>query len=176
MNKKLVRLLSSIIILGLLTSGCVIRSKEQNDAVLNQGVFLPPTVAPTLIPTITPTPTPIIPTQPANCMSLLTFLSDQTVPDGTVFSPGDTIDKRWLVENSGDCHWNETYELRLVTGADLGVDPTQPLPPTLSGEQAIIQILFIAPSEPGSYQSAWQAYTGSGMPFGDVFYVDIAVE
>jgi hypothetical protein len=176
MKNKFVRLLSGFIILGIIASGCVIRSRVNNDAGMNQGIFLPPTVAPTLIPTITPTPTPIVPTQPVNCMSLLTFLSDLTIPDGTVFAPGETIDKRWLVENSGDCHWNETYELRLVTGADLGVDPSQPLPQTLSGDQATIQIEFIAPSEPGSYQSAWQAYTGSGMPFGDVFYVDITVE
>lgn len=165
MKQKLIRLLASILLLGLLSSGCVIRSKGQNNNGFNQGVFLPPTVAPSLIPTITPTPTPIVPTQPANCMSLLTFLSDLTVPDGTVFSPGATIDKRWLVENSGDCHWNDTYELRLVTGADLGVDPSQPLPQTPSGEQAEVQILFIAPDQPGSYQSAWQAYTGTGMPF-----------
>ena len=176
MNKKFISLLASILLISLFASGCVIRSRGDKNATVNQGVFLPPTVAPTLTPTISPTPTPIVPTQPANCMSLLTFLSDLTVPDGTVFSPGETIDKRWLVENSGDCHWNDTYELRLVTGDDLGVDPSQPLPQTLSGDQATVQILFVAPSEPGSYQSAWQAYTGSGMPFGDVFYVDITVE
>jgi hypothetical protein len=176
MKSKSILLMSLLLLLSLAMSGCVIRAKKGLAIGSQQSAYLPPTMAPTVIPTITPTPTPIIPTQPANCMNLLTFLSDLTVPDGSTFKPGATIDKRWLVENSGNCHWNETYELRLVTGDDMGVEPSQSLPQTASGDQAEIAILFIAPSNPGSYQSAWQAYTGSGMPFGDVFYIDITVE
>jgi hypothetical protein len=176
MKNKWVYLLGVLLLFGLLVSGCVIRSKNSSILSSQHSAYLPPTVAPSLTPTITPTPTPVVPTQPANCLSLLTFISDLTVPDGSVYKPGAQIDKRWLVENSGTCHWNETYQLRLVTGDDMGVEPTQALPLTPSGEQNEIQILFTAPEQPGNYQSAWQAYTGSGMPFGDVFYVDVVVE
>jgi hypothetical protein len=176
MKRKIILLLTLILLLSLSISGCVIRAKKGFILGSQQGAYLPPTMQPTVIPTITPTPTPIVPTQPANCMNLLTFLADNTVPDGSSYKPGATIDKRWLVENSGTCHWNETYEVRLVTGDAMGVEPSQPMPLTASGDQAEVAILFTAPSTPGGYQSAWQGYTGSGMPFGDVFYIDIVVE
>jgi hypothetical protein len=36
--------------------------------------------------------------------------------------------------------------------------------------------VFKAPSEPGSYRSAWQAYNPQGEPFGDPFFIDFVVE
>ena len=141
-------------------------------------------MAPTLPPppTETPAPTtaPTLGAQSAGpnveCQDLLSFLSDVTIPDGTVVGPDSTLDKRWEVENSGNCNWDSTYRVRLIAGSEMGAQPEQALYPARSGSRAVIRIVFKAPSEPGAYRSAWQAYNPQGEPFGDPFFIDIVVE
>jgi hypothetical protein len=102
-------------------------------------------------------------------------VEDLTIPDGTQVAPGQIIDKRWRVENVGDCNWNEFYRLRLVAGPDLGSPSEQALYPARSGTQAMIRAFFVAPAEPGVYRSAWQAYDPQGRPFGDTVFIQIIV-
>ena len=133
-------------------------------------VYLP---SPTPSPAITaefrpPTPTPI-------CSNELRFLEDVTIPDNTQIAPGTLIDKRWKVENAGQCNWDDRYSLRLVDGQDIEAPLEQALYPARSGTQAIIRILLIAPIEPGAYHSAWQAYDPTGNPFGDIIYVSFVI-
>ncbi len=115
------------------------------------------------------TPTPA-------CIAGLTFLDDLTIPDGSSVSPGTLLDKRWLVENSGSCNWNQSYRLKIIAGPDLGAPNEQALYPARSGTQAVIRIAFIAPAEPGAYRSAWQAFSPQGEPFGDPFFIEIIVQ
>jgi hypothetical protein len=98
-----------------------------------------------------------------------------TIPDGSQVTLGETLDKRWEVENSGTCNWDERYSLRLVAGDDLGAQAQMGLYPARSGTVAPIRILFTAPSEPGQYRSAWQAYGPDGEAFGDQIFIDIVV-
>jgi len=141
--------------------------------------FLPPTIA---LPTATPTSLPLEPeTEPApsptpSCSDLLTFLDDVTIPDGTVVLPGEKLDKRWQVQNTGTCNWDDHYRLKLSAGPDLGASPDQALYPARGGGLAVIRILFTAPLEAGNYRSAWQAYTPDGKPFGDPFFIEIVVQ
>lgn len=120
-------------------------------------------------------PAPSLPTPTLDCEDGLWYISDLTIPDGTLVSPGDTIDKRWQVENSGSCNWNEGYRLRRISGEALGVPGELALYPARSGTRAVIQILFTAPAEPGTYRSAWQAYNPQGEAFGDPVFVEIIV-
>ena len=64
------------------------------------GPYIPPTLAPTPLPP-TPTPTPEASSQSEagtpRCTDVLTYISDITVPDGTIVAPESTIDKRWEV-------------------------------------------------------------------------------
>lgn len=149
-----------------------------------QEVFRPPTpvgdsvpTATTIIvsPTVQETPADSS-TAAASCRDNLTFLSDVTIPDGTVVQADATLDKRWEVENSGNCNWQENYRIRLIAGPDLGAQQEQALYPARSGSKAVIQILFQAPAESGSYRSAWQAFNPQGEPFGDPFFIDVTVE
>ncbi len=110
------------------------------------------------------------------CIDNLTFLSDVTIPDGTEVQPIATLDKRWEVKNSGNCNWDDRYRLRLIAGPDLGAAKEQALYPARSGAQVVLQIIFQAPAEPGSYRSAWQAYNPDGQPFGDPFFIDVVVK
>jgi len=114
------------------------------------------------------TPTPV-------CVSDLQFIDDVTVPDGTVVEPGEQLDKRWRVENSGSCNWDHRYEIRLIAGPEMEATSPQSLYPALSDTEADIRVVYTAPDEPGSYRSAWQAFDPNGNPFGDTFFIDIIV-
>lgn len=152
--------------------------------------FLPPTLpAPLIEPTFiinptqviivvqsTPLPT-ILPTADAEgCFSDLRFVEDVTIPDNSFVTLGSSIDKRWLVENSGTCHWNSDYRLKHIGGAILDAPEEIALYPARAGTQATIQILFTAPFTDGVYESAWQAYDPEGNAFGDPIYVRVVVQ
>ena len=152
--------------------------------------FRPPTAqAPLIEPTFiiqptqeilvvesTPLPTIFPTTNPAECSNDLTFLEDLTVPDNMFTTFGLVLDKQWLVENSGTCHWNSAYRLRYIGGASLGAPEEIALYPARAGAQATLRILFTAPFAEGVYESAWQAIDANGNPFGDPIYIRIAVQ
>lgn len=130
---------------------------------------IPALFPPTFTPTVTSTPT----VEP--CTNDLSFLDDLTVEDGTSFPPGAVIDKQWLVENSGTCHWDATYKLKWVGGSPLGAAEEQPLFPARAGTQATLRIWFTAPAEPGPYESEWQAVNPEGNVFGETIFMQIVV-
>ena len=155
-----------------------------------QTPFIPPTAQPQLIePTLiinptqnvvviqtTPLSTIVIPTatiNPAGCVNNLIFVEDLTIPDNTPIAYGATIDKQWLVQNSGTCNWNADYRLKYIGGAVLGAPEEIALYPAKSGTQATIQITFTAPFTDGKYESAWQAFDPSGLAFGDPIFIRI---
>lgn len=142
--------------------------------VTREAAFLPPS------PSQTPSPLPlpvetILPTQTPDCENNLTFVEDLTVPDGSVILPGEPVDKRWKVANSGECNWDGRYTLRLIAGPEMGAETEQSLFPGRSGTEVTIQIHFIAPAEPGTYRSSWQAFDPDVQPFGDPITIDILV-
>ena len=152
--------------------------------------FRPPTLpAPLIEPTLiinptkvivvvqsTPLPT-ILPTVDAEeCFSNLTFIEDITIPDNSFVTFGSSIDKQWLVENSGTCHWNSDYRLKHIGGAVLEAPEEIALYPARAGTQTIIKILFTAPFTDGVYESAWQAHDPDGIAFGDPIYVRVVVQ
>jgi len=112
---------------------------------------------------------------PRPCTFALTFIEDITIPDGTFVTPGEKLDKRWRVENSGSCNWDDTTRVKLLNGPALDAPLEQALYPARSGAQAIIRMTFTAPLEPGVYRSAWQAVDPTGNPFGEIFFVEIGV-
>jgi hypothetical protein len=143
--------------------------------------FVPPTPVDgpgaATAPGVEASPTPqSLPTATVQCKDNLAFKSDITIPDGTVVAPDYTLDKRWEVENTGNCNWSQEYRVRLIAGPELGAPKEQALYPARSGSRAVIRIVFKAPNEPGTYRSAWQAFTPQGEPFGDPFFIEIKVE
>lgn len=168
------------ILFSLLLTACGVR---KDGSVLDEDIFRPPTMAPTSLPEqglglpeesesapeeLQPSPTPI-------CTKGLGFIADLTIPDGTLVEPRETLDKRWEVQNSGTCNWDNRYKISLIAGPGMGVPVQQALVPALAGTQTIIRMIFIAPEEPGNYRSAWQAYDPDGNAFGDPFFIDIVV-
>ena len=130
-----------------------------------QAVVVQSTPLPTIIPTV----------NPEECVNSLTFLEDLTIPDNSFITYGSTIDKQWLVENSGTCNWNADYRLMHIGGAALGAPEELALYPARAGTQAALQITFTAPFTDGEYESAWQAFDPAGLAFGDPIYIRILV-
>lgn len=148
--------------------------------------FRPPTDAPPTQPLPTTTPIPALftpaPTVTVTvtatagpCVNVLSFVDDVTVEDGTSFLPSASIDKQWLVQNSGTCNWDETYRLKWVGGDPMGAAQEQSLYPARAGTQVTLRVTFIAPAESGSYESAWQAVDPNGNFFGDLVFIKIVV-
>lgn len=145
----------------------------------NQAPLIEPTLIfiPTQVATVQnieiPLPT-ILPTiDQSDCVNNLSFVEDITIPDNSFASFGSSIDKQWLIENSGTCNWNSAYRLRHTGGAVLGAPEEIALFPARSGTQVTIQIIFTAPFEEGVYETAWQAFDPNGFPFGDLIYMRI---
>ena len=129
-------------------------------------------VIPTSTPRTEPTPSP---TATPPCTDGLAFVEDITIPDGTIVSPGATVDKQWLVQNNGSCNWDSRYRLKFSGGSEMGATTEQALFPARAGSQATIRISFTAPSETGTYSTAWQAIDPNGEPFGDAVFMEIEV-
>jgi Ig-like domain from next to BRCA1 gene len=146
--------------------------------------FLPPTLPPDVTPQFLAQPTPAVteqiveqrPTPTPDCTDILSFLEDQSIPDGTVVRPGEVLDKRWLVANSGTCNWDQRYRVKLLSGPVMGAELEQALYPARSGTQFTIRMQLAAPQEAGVYRSAWQAAGPQGQLFGDPFFIEVIVE
>jgi len=149
--------------------------------------FRPPTALPPTQPLATTTPVPALFTpQPALtapatattgvCANDLTFVDDITFDDNTSVLPNASMDKQWLVQNSGTCNWDSSYRFKLIGGDSLGAQAEQALYPARAGGQATLRILFTAPLVIGAYQSAWQAFAPDGTAFGDAVFIQIIVQ
>ena len=168
-------------LIGLLLVACSGTSGPDQNEIRGE-VFIPPTPAITSKPLIespTATPQPAVevvhPSPTPACLDYLTYLEDLSIPDGAQVTPGQSLDKRWLVENTGTCNWNDGYSLQLVAGPSLGVAETQDLYPARSGSSATIRLIFTAPDEANTYRSAWQAVNPQGEAFGDPIFIEVNV-
>ncbi len=143
-------------------------------------MFVPPTAPPSATPSPTP-PFPVGPTastpepQVTACVNDLRFVRDETIPDNSVVSPGQVLDKGWRVKNSGTCAWGAGYTLRFVRGMPMGAESPQPLFPAKPGAEVVLRVRFVAPEEPGIYSSLWQAFDPQGQPFGEPVYILVQV-
>lgn len=180
MRHRTARLFFLLLFLSLifLLTGCIVRPADLGAK--NATYFRPATqkaaATPTRAAALEPASASSAETPSSQtCQNNLSFIKDATIPDGTEVSPESTLDKRWEVENNGDCNWGEGYQVRLIAGPEMGSQKEQALYPARSGSRATIRILFKAPSEPATYRSAWQAFSPQGEPFGDPFFIDIKV-
>ena len=102
-------------------------------------------------------------------------MDDITFDDNTSVLPDASIDKQWLVQNSGTCNWDSTYRLKWISGDPLGARQEQVIFPARAGTQVTLRIIFTAPTVEGTYESGWQAYAPDGNAFGDIIWMKIIV-
>jgi hypothetical protein len=124
-----------------------------------------------------PTATAVFrPTAPSGCLNGATFLEDLTIPDGTIVLPGDALDKRWSVRNSGSCDWGPEYRLVQVGTSEIEGPAEVALVPAQAGSTAVWQLALQAPAASGEYLGRWQARAPDGELFGDEVFILIVVE
>jgi photosystem II stability/assembly factor-like uncharacterized protein len=155
--------------------------------IMRTGTTQPPGPPPTLtpLPPLPATPTPIgqpPPTiVPSGC-DKATFVTDVTVPDGTIFSPGAAFTKTWRLKNAGSCPWTTAYKLIYYSGEQMGTSTAVNLPWNVSFDQTVdISVNLVAPSTTGKYRGFWILSNANGQFFGigsgarDPIWVEINV-
>ena len=149
----------------------------------------PPTATSTPTPSATPTPyvisTTITPT-PTSYTWYSTYsasydcnaselVSDMTIPDGTILSPGEVFVKTWKFKNVGKCTWEEDYLIVFVDGDGMDGE-TGYLDTTVAvGKRGDASVVLVAPDEEGAYYAYWQLADEDGYAFGELAYVEIVV-
>lgn len=116
------------------------------------------------------------------CSDKAAFYADVTVPDNTIFKPGDNFTKTWRVRNEGTCTWNSSYHLVFESGEIMNGALSNPMPDITPGEIADISIDLKAPARWGQYTGNWQFENEKGQRFGvgagghDFIWVQIFVD
>jgi len=123
---------------------------------------------------ITPTPPPPPPPPPTDSA---TFVSDITLPDGTVVSPGQALNKVWRVRNSGTSTWGSGYQLVFVGGDQMGAPSAVDVPGTVSPNATVdLSVDMTAPSNSDHYVGHWRLRNAQNVYFGDELWIDVVVQ
>lgn len=128
------------------------------------------------------TNTPLGPTNTPTTCDRAEFITDVTIPDGSIFAPGEEFTKTWRIKNNGTCTWTTEYAVIFDNENMMGAASSVSLPGTVSpGETVDISVDMKAPASPGEYQGNWKLRNASGVIFGigpdadQAFYVEIEV-
>lgn len=144
------------------------------------------TPLPATSPTLTPIPLPINTNTPiasatTNC-NLAQFVTDVTIPDGTIMTPGQGFTKKWRLRNIGSCVWNG-YNLVFDSGDSMGGPASKPIAAVNPGQEIDLEVNLTAPASPGSYKGFWRIVTSGNVLVpvvngnqGTSFFVDIKVQ
>ena len=126
-----------------------------------------------VIPSFTP-PASINATPEGNC-DKAKFVTDVSVPDGTILDPNETFIKTWRIRNIGTCTWTTGYALVYEQGAQMGGISPQPLSGNVApGETVDISINLTSPAATGKYTGNWQIRNATNILFAKM-YVQIKV-
>lgn len=110
---------------------------------------------------------PVAEVDQTTCTRSIGFEKDLTVPDDTVFAPGEEFVKSWQLRNTGTCPWIEGYSLVFVNGDQMGSPESQPLPKVVAPGQTVdVSVTLTAPQELGDYLGRWQISDANGELFG----------
>lgn len=140
---------------------------------------LPPTEPPPTLPTATAQPSPTKTSVPCDAAK---FVSDVTIPDGTVFAPNAAFTKTWRIKNEGTCTWNTSYAVVFDSGASMSAPASFALPSEVAPGQSIdISVDLKAPAASDTYKGNWMLRNASGVIFGlgdenKAFWVQIKVQ
>jgi hypothetical protein len=104
----------------------------------------------------------------------------ETIPDGTKMNPQHDFDKKWSLQNTGTCTWDEGYVFAFKSGEQMGgpndvkiVYSEDFTPPNHS---IAFKVHLYAPKVAGEYKGYWQMKNDAGQWFGSLVSVDIIVQ
>ena len=146
-----------------------------------------PTFTPTPLqfsPTLTPLAPAVAPTRtrsPGVSECAQASLVSETIPDGTIFAPGQAFTKTWEIKNTSTCSWDTSYKIIFWDGDVLGGAYVYNLPQAVDPGQTVpISLLLTAPQAAANYTSKWMLQTPDSVEFGvgqynAPFYANIVV-
>lgn len=199
--KKNTRLFNLLIIIVLFLSACNLPSKNIEDIASTAAAqtveallsatpvsgIATPSFTPLPVPaTLTFTPLPVItntpvPTATTNC-NVAQFITDVTIPDGTLMAPNQAFVKKWRVKNIGSCAWTG-FALVFDSGDAMSGPATKAISTLNPGQEVDLEVSLTAPATVGNYRGYWRINTNGGVlvPIvngnqGKSFYVDIKVQ
>lgn len=121
-------------------------------------------------PTGTPSAPTILPTRtfnPAASACAQASLISETIPDGTIFKPGQTFTKTWEIKNTSNCSWDTSYKIVFWDGNVLGGAYVYNLPQAVDPGQTVpISLFLTAPAVDATYTSKWMLQTPDSVEFG----------
>lgn len=103
------------------------------------------------------------------------YAGDISIPDGTVFKPGQRFTKTWRIKNIGTNTWGTGYTWHFEAGHQLSSILSVGVPPTAPGGIATVAVSMTAPAAKGDYISFWQMVNPQGQLFGHQAWVRIVV-
>ncbi len=136
--------------------------------------------------TLTPTPLSVSTSVPSvtpttNC-NVAQFITDVTIPDGTLMTPGQAFTKKWRIKNIGTCAWSG-FLLVFDSGDSMGGPASKAISTVSPGQEVDLEVNLTAPATPGNYRGYWRVNTNGNVlvPMvngnqGKSFYVDIKVQ
>jgi hypothetical protein len=101
------------------------------------------------------------------------YVSDVTIPDGTVVTAGQNFTKTWKVTNNGSCAWTATYQLTFVSGDSLGGKATAINQVVNPGQSVDVSVVLTSTSATGTITGRWKLTNDKGQQFGDELTVVI---
>jgi hypothetical protein len=195
------RLLNLLVIITLFLSACNLPSKSLEDAASTaaaqtveallsatpvSGVATPSFTPLPSLATLTPIPLPASTNTPAatattNC-NVAQFITDVTIPDGTVMTPNQAFTKKWRIKNIGTCAWTG-FLLVFDSGDSMGGPASKAISTLNPGQEVDLEVNLTAPATAGNYRGYWRINTNGNVlvPIvngnqGKSFYVDIKVQ
>ena len=132
----------------------------------------------TLAPGQPPTNTVIPPTAvpPTSNCNVGQFITDVTIPDGTIMSPNQNFTKTWRLKNNGTCTWTPSYAVVFSSGNSMSGPATQALSGNVNPGQTVdISVNLTAPGSNGTYTGNYKLRDAGGVLFSQ-FYVQIKVQ
>jgi hypothetical protein len=197
--KNKIRMFNIILILALFLGACNMPSSNNVDDIANTAAaqtidaLLSATSAfGTATPSFTPLPGPasLTPAPPTNTQAasptvncnVAQFITDVTIPDGTLMTPGQAFTKKWRIKNIGSCAWSG-YLMVFDNGDSMGGPASKPISALNPGQEIDLEVNLTAPATAGNYRGYWRITTNGNvlLPIvngyqGTSFYVDIKVQ
>lgn len=104
------------------------------------------------------------------------FVSDLTLPDGTIVSPAQSLTKTWRMKNTGTSSWGSGYKLAFLRGDRLNAPAEIDVPSTSPGQTVDLNLPITAPAFSGSFQGYWRLRNPQGTFFGPEIWISINVQ
>lgn len=129
---------------------------------------IPPVTSPTALATVGSVPTRSSPESAV-------YMSDVTIPDNMVITPGAAFTKTWQIYNNGTTTWSTEYKIAYVSGEQMSGTTTKVTQSVAPGGTYNVSVAMVAPTSPGTYKGYWRMQNSAGTWFGDQLSVVIIV-